>query len=347
MADRPIAARLGLVGVPMSGKTSLFCALTGTEYAKIVASSGGKSVSAPVRILDPRLLKMHGVEGEQKKLVSPVMEVVDGNSIALEGPDKGNNPGKLAAIRECDGFLAVLKGYEGEDVQKQLDGFRSEFILADIDVMQKRIEKLKVDTKKGLPNRDELAKELATMEPLLEAVSGGDVKAFEKLTPDDEKRMKGFAFYSKKPLLALANISEGDLGKKRDVPAVAIKLEMELLAMDSAERASFMKDYGLEKLTLESLPVDLYHRLGMQTFVTTGDKDVTGWHLRKGATALDAAGRIHTDLQKGFINCEIISWAEYGKWKNYREAQSRAPKRVEGKAYVMQDYDLIEVKSGI
>jgi len=347
MADRPIAARLGLVGVPMSGKTSLFCALTGTEYAKVVASSGGKSLSAPVRILDPRLLQMHRVEGEQKKLVMPVMEVVDGNSIALEGPDKGNNPGKLAAIRECDGFLAVLKGYEGEEVRKQLEAFRSEFILADIDVMQKRIEKLKVDTKKGLPNRDELMKELATMEPLLEAVSGGDVKAFEKLTPEDEKRMKGFAFYSKKPLISLANISEGDLGKKSDVPAVAIKLEMELMAMEPAERASFMKDYGLEKLALESLPVDLYRQLGMQTFVTTGDKDVTGWHLKKGATALDAAGRIHTDLQKGFINCEIISWAEYGKWKNYREAQTRAPKRVEGKAYVMQDYDLIEVKSGL
>jgi len=347
MADRPIAARLGLVGVPMSGKTSLFCALTGTDYAKIVASSGGKSISAPVRVLDPRILKMHQVEGEQKKLVTPIMEIVDANSIVLDGPDKDANPGKLASIRECDGFLAVLKGYEGEDVKKQLDGFRSEFILADIDVMQKRIEKLKIDSKKGLPSQQELLKELATMEPLLEAVSGGDVKAFEKLTPDDEKRMKGFAFYSKKPLIALANISEGDLGKKFDVPAVAIKLEMELMAMEPAERASFMKDYGLEKLSLESLPVDLYHQLGMQTFVTTGDKDVTAWHLKKGQTALEAAGRIHTDLQKGFINAEIISYAEYGKWKNYREATSRAPKRVEGKAYVMQDYDFIEVKSGL
>ncbi|HVE40522.1 MAG TPA: DUF933 domain-containing protein [Planctomycetota bacterium] len=347
MADRPIAARLGLVGVPMSGKTSLFCALTGTEYAKVVASSGGKSLSAPVRVLDPRLLKMHEVEGAQKKLVTPVMEVVDSSSITLDGPDKHLNPGKLASVRECDGFLAVLKGYEGEDVKKQLDGFRSEFILADIEIMQKRIEKLKIDSKKGLPNQQELLKELATMEPLLEAVSGGDVKAFEKLTPEDEKRMKGFAFYSKKPLIPLANISEGDLGKKGDVPSVAIKLEMELLAMEPAERSSFMKDYGLEKLALETIAVDLYRQIGMQTFVTTGDKDVTGWHLRKGATALDAAGRIHTDLQKGFINCEIISWAEYGKWKNYREAQSRAPKRVEGKGYVMQDFDLIEVKSGL
>jgi ribosome-binding ATPase YchF (GTP1/OBG family) len=347
MADRPIAARLGLVGVPMSGKTSLFCALTGAEYAKIVASSGGKSISAPLRVLDPRLVRMHEVEGAHKKLVTPVMEVVDASSIVLDGPDKDANPGKLASVRECDGFLAVLKGYEGEDVRKQLDGFRSEFILADIDVMQKRIEKLKIDSKKGLPNQQDLLKELATMEPLLEAVSGGDVKAFDKLTPEDEKRMRGFAFYSKKPLIPLANISEGDLGKKLEVPAVAIKLEMELMAMEPAERASFMKDYGLEKLALETIGVDLYSKIGMHTFVTTGDKDVTGWHLRKGGTSLEAAGRIHTDLQKGFINCEIVSFAEWGRWKNYREAQSRGPKRVEGKAYVMQDFDLIEVKSGL
>lgn len=347
MADRPIAARLGLVGVALSGKTSLFCALTGTEYAKIVASSGGKSLSAPVRVLDPRLLRMHEVEGAHKKLVTPVMEVVDSSSMALDGPDKDANPGRLAAVRECDGFLAVLKAYEGEDPARQLEAIRSEFILADIDVMQKRIEKLRVDTKKGLPNRDELVKELTTMEPLLEAVAGGDVKAFDKLTPEDEKRMKGFAFYSKKPLIPLANISEGDLGKKSPVPSVAVKLEMELLAMEPAERASFMKDYGLEKLALESIAVDLYSKIGMQTFVTTGDKDVTGWHLRRGGTALEAAGRIHTDLQKGFINCEIISFSEWAKWKNYREAQSRAPKRVEGKGYLMQDFDLIEVKSGL
>jgi ribosome-binding ATPase YchF (GTP1/OBG family) len=346
MADRPIAARLGLVGVAVSGKTSLFCSLTGTEYARAVASTG-KTIAAAIRVLDPRLVRMHGVEGAHKKLVTPVMEIVDAPSMALDGPGRDANGGKLAMVRECDGFLAVLKGYEGEDVRKQLDGIRSEFILADIDVMQKRLEKLKADSKKTLPNRDELLKELGVMEPLLEAVAGGDTKAFEKLTAEDEKRLKGFAFYSKKPLIALANISEGDLGKKLEMTAVAVKLEMELLAMEPAERASFMKDYGLEKLVLESLAVDLYTSLGMITFVTTGDKDVTGWHLRKGQASLEAAGRIHTDLQKGFINCEIVSFAEWGKWKNYREAQSRGPKRVEGKAYVMQDFDLIEVKSGL
>jgi ribosome-binding ATPase YchF (GTP1/OBG family) len=346
MADKPIAARVGLVGVASSGKSSLFCALTGTEYARAVAATG-RTIGANVRVIDPRLVRMHEVEGPQKKLVTPVIEVVDGPSIALDGPDRGDNPGKLAMVRECDGFLVVLKAYEGEDPARQLEAIRSEFILADIDVMQKRIDRLQADTKKSLPNREELLKELSVLQPLLETVSGGDTQAFGKLSPEDEKRLKGFAFYSKKPLIPLADISEADLGRKLDFPAVAVKLEMELLAMESVERASFMKEYGLDRLELESLAVMLYDRLGFLTFVTTGDKDVTGWHLRKGGSALDAAGRIHTDLQKGFINCEIVSFAEWGKWKNYREAQSRGPKRVEGKAYVIRDFDLLEVKSGL
>jgi len=346
MAERPLAARVGLVGVTGSGKTALFSALTGTEYGRNVASTG-KALAAAVRVLDPRLLRMHAVEGAHKKLVAPTLEIVDAPSVVLEGPDRDSNGGKLAMVRECDGFLVLLKATEGEDPGKQLEAVRSEFILADLDVMQKRIERLRADTKKSLPNRDELLRELAVLEPLLEAVSGGDTKAFERLTPEDEKRLKGFAFYSKKPLFPLANVSEGALGKDLGVPAAAIRLEAELLAMEAAERASFMKDYGLEKLALEALPVELLARMGLHTFVTTGDKDVTGWHLRKGGTALEAAGRIHTDLAKGFVSCEIVSFAEWAKWKNYREAQARGPKRVEGKAYVMQDFDLIEVKSGL
>ncbi len=346
MTERAIAGRVGLVGVAASGKTSLFCALTGAEYARAVASTG-RAIGAGVRVLDPRLLRIHQVEGTQKKLVAPVIEVVDAPAVALEGPEKDGNAGRLAMVRECDGFLAVLRAYDGEEPARQLEGLRSELILADIDVMQKRLERLGADTKKSLPNREELLRELGVLEPLCEAVASGDTKAFDRLTPEDEKRLRGFQFYSKKPLIPLANISESDLGRKLDLPAAALKLEMELLGMEEGERAGFMKDYGLARLAVEALPALLYDRLGLHTFVTTGDKDVTGWHLRKGGTAFEAAGRIHTDLQKGFISCEIVSFEEWGKWKNYREAQARGPKRVEGRGYAMRDFDFIEVKFNV
>ncbi len=346
MTDARVAVRVGLVGVSGSGKTSVFCALTGTEYARAVASTG-KSISAAVRVLDPRLVRMHRVEGEQKKLVTPVVEIVDAPSLAIEGADRADNPGRLAMVRECGGFLAVLRAYDGGDARKQIEAVRSELCVADIDVMQKRIGKLQKDTQRALPDREELQRELDVLQPLCEAVAGGDAGAFGRLTPEDEKRLRGFQFYSKKPLVPLANVSEADLGKASDLPAAAIKLEMELLAMEGEERAAFMKDYGLSRLVLESLAVDLYDRLGYHTFVTTGDKDVTGWSLRKGAPALDAAGRIHTDLQKGFINCEVVSFEEWGKWKNYHEARARGPKRVEGKTYVIRDFDILHVKFNV
>jgi hypothetical protein len=346
MADRPVTAKIGLVGPAGSGKTSLFCALTGAEYARAVASTG-KAIGGNVRVLDPRLVRVHEVEGTQKKLVTPILEIVDAPSVALEGPDRAGNSGRLAQVRECDGFLAVLRAYEGGDPAPQLEAIRNELVLADLDVMQKRIDRLQADTKKSLPNREELLRELEVLQPLCEAVLGGDVKAFGRLTAEDEKRLRGFQFYSKKPLVPLANVAETDLGKPSTLPSLPVKLEMELLAMEAGERAGFMKDYGLSELALEALPVRLFGQMGFHTFVTTGDKDVTGWSVRQGGSALEAAGRIHTDLQKGFISCEIVAFAEWSKWKNYHEARARGPRRVEGKAYVMQDFDFIEVKFNV
>ena len=346
MADRPISARVGLIGAAGSGKTSLFCALTGTDYVRAVAATG-KAVAAAIRVVDPRLVRIHEVEGGHLKLVTPLLEVVDAPSLILEGPGNEGNPGRMARVRECQSILAVLKAYDGGDVRRELEGLRSELIVADMDVMEKRIEKIRTDTKKVLPNREELLKELGVLEPLLEAVSGGDTGAFDRLTEEDEKRLRGFQFYSKKPLVPLANIAETGLGKPCPVPAVPIKLEMELMAMEPEERASFMKDYGLDRLVLECLPVDLYDRAGLHTFVTTSDKDVTGWHLRKGATALEAAGRVHTDLQKGFINCEVLSFESWAKHKNRHEAEARGHRRVEGKHYVVRDFDFINVRFNV
>jgi len=346
MAERPVAARVGLVGPAGSGKTSLFCALTGTEYARAVASTG-KAIGGNVRVLDPRLARIHQVEGTHKKLVTPAIEVFDAPSIALDGPDRAGNAGRLAAVRECEGFLAVLRAYEGEDPRPQLEAVRGELVLADVDVMQKRIERLQADTRRALPNREDLLREMEVLQPLCEAVAGGDPGAFGRLTPEDEKRLRGFQFYSRKPLAALANIAEKDLGRPSGIPAAPVRLEMELLAMGPEERAGFMREYGLQALASESLPLRLYDGLGFHTFVTANEKEVSGWALRRGATAHEAAGRVHTDLQKGFISCEVVPFDEWSKWKNLHEAQARGHRRVEGKGYVVRDFDILTVKFNV
>ncbi len=346
MADRPVAAKIGLVGPPGSGKTTLFCALTGAEYAR-AAASAGRAVSGTVRVMDPRLARFHEAEGIHKRLVAPAVEIVDAPSIALEGPERAGNAGRLATVRECDGLLAVLRAYEGEDPLRQLEGVRGELLMADIDVMQKRIERLQADTRKALPNREELERELEVFRPLCEAVAAGDAEAFGRLSPEDQRRLRGFQFYSRKPLEALANVSEKDLDGPCALPSASLRLEMELAAMEPAEREPFMKEYGLDGLLLDSLPLRLYAALGFITFLTTNEKEVAGWALRRGATAHEAAGRIHTDLQKGFIGCDVVSFQEWSRWKNLHEAHARGRRRTEGRDYVVEDFDVLTVRFNV
>lgn len=346
MADVRIAARVGLLGVSGAGKTTLFAGITGTDYGRAIAA-GGKAVTASVRVEDPRLLRMHQVEGAHKKLVAPILEVVDGPAIALSGPEKQDNPGVLSHFRECDAYLAVLKAYDGSDPKAQLDGLIGEIFLADVESMNRKIEKLKAEVKKSIPNRDEVQRELGVFQQLSDGVLGGDTKVFQKLTPEDERRIRGFQFYSRKPIVPLVNIGESQVGAPAQGISTCLKLEMELLAMEPAERESFMKDYGLTALAIPGLPVTLYRELGFQTFATVGDKDVTAWPLKRGSTAFDAAGRIHTDIQRGFINCEVVGFADWEKLGNYHEARARGRARTEGKAYVMQDFDIIHIKFNV
>jgi len=353
MAEKGPAARVAIVGIRGSGKTSLFCALTGMDYARAVAASG-KAMGAAVRILDPRLLEAHEKNGPQKKLVAPSLEFMDTAPIELQDPGKQDNPGVFATFRESDGFAVVLKAYDLEgdrpkQVKDQLDAVRGEFLLADIDIMQKRIEKLRAEVKKPLPTVEESKRELAVLERLLEAVLAGDAGAFAGLSADDDKKLRGFQFFSRKPLIPIVNIGEADLADpprpSPDAIPVCLKLEAELLAMEEADRSSFMKDYGLTALVLPALGTVLYDRMGFQTFLTLGDKDTTAWALRKGASAWDAAGKIHTDIQKGFINCEVISFADFRAHKSAHDAAAHGKQRLEGKAHKLADFDIINIKT--
>ncbi len=346
MAERTTAAKLGLLGSTGAGKTTLFSQLTEIEYSRAIAASG-RTITGTVRIEDPRLHRMHEVEGSHKKLVAPLLEIMDGPAVPLSPEEKRDLPNALPHFRECDGYLVVLKGYAGGDPKAELESIRNELFLADVESMERRIEKLRGDVKRALPNREDLKKELATFEQMSEAIMGGDTTVLANLSVEDEGRLRGYQFYSRKPIIPLVNLSEMDLGKETEDLSACIKLETELLEMDPEERDSFMGDYGLEKLILPDLPVLLYDLLGFQTFVTVGDKDVTAWHLRKGATAFEAAGRIHTDLQKGFINCEAVPFGEWEGHKDYHQARARGKFRVEGREGLMQDFDVVHVKFNV
>ncbi len=353
MADKGPAAQVALIGVQGCGKTTLFAGLTGIEYAKAVANTG-KLSAMPVRILDPRLVEAHEKNGASKKLVCPSLEFLDTPAIAVTDPGKQDNPGVFAQVREADGFVAVLKAYDADGDRKkaaaaELEAIRSELYLTDVDIMQKRIEKLRGETKKPLPNVEDLKKELAVLERLIDAVAGGDTAPIRNLGEEDAKKLRGFQLFSRKPLIPLVNIGEQDLADPpRPTPdsiPVCLKLEQELLGMEEADRASFMKDYGMTSLVLPGLAVAIYDRMGYQTFLTLGEKDTTAWALRKESTAWDAAGKIHTDIQKGMLNCEVVSFADFRAHKSVKDAVSAGKQRAEGKQHKLADFDIINIKT--
>lgn len=353
MADRPPFARVALIGPPGAGKTTLFCALSGMEYARAVAGSG-KVIAAALRVEDPRLVRIHEKEEPRSKRSCPTMEVVDTPAIALDGPDRDRNPGVLHQLREMTGLVVLLKAYDldgtpeekGRKLQSQMETIRSELLLNDAEALQRRVEKIDERLKRTLPTaeRESLEEERSVLSKLVESISAGNPKVLESVPPEVEKALRAFALFSRKPLIPLVNLAENDLGQ---FDGFCLRLEHELLLLSAEERESYMKDYGMSSLSVTGFPVAWMSRLGFLMFLTVGPKETVGWPLRRGAPAPEAAGVIHTDLQKGFINVEVMSFADWERLGSLKEVARAGRERVEGKHYVLQDCDIINVKFAV
>jgi ribosome-binding ATPase YchF (GTP1/OBG family) len=347
---RPPIAKFALVGPAQSGKTTLFCALTGQPYEKIVVMPKVPPLTVPVR--DPRLVRLHQKEQPQSNLVFPTVELNDTASLSYDPKDRDRNVDAITQFRELDGLIAVIRAYdlEGnrrEGILAEIEQLKSELFLEDLAIIERRIERLKADVKKPTKQQEEFKRELEVCERLAADISAGKTDALRNLSAEDEKKIRGFMLFSRKPLIVVANVADSDLGKLPADPsaiAVCLKLEAEILAMAEGERKEFMEMYGLNSLVLEGLVLELYRRLGYIMFFTPGEKETAGWGLKEGSNALEAAGKIHTDIQKGFITAEVLSFEDYEKHGSEREAKAKGRCRNEGKGYVVKDADLIEFK---
>lgn len=341
MPDRPPFGRLALVGTTGVGKSTLFSALTGMEYARVIASSG-RVLSAPVRVEAERLLRIHHKEEPKAKLTCPTFELWDTPALSLDEEDRSRSV--LHKLREADGLIVLLNGFEqgGLDTDKQFDAIRSELLLNDADALQRRLKRNAELVKRSIPRdeREPLEAELDALPPVIEALTEGETDPLKDLSPTLERRIRSFGLYARMPIISLVNLPETGLDHK----GVCIRLEHELLGMEPEERDSFMGDYGLDRLQIPDLPLTFAEKTGNLIFLTVGPTEVAGWPLPTGTTAPEAAGVIHTDLQKGFINAEVIAYRDWEEAGSMREAE-RKKQRLEGKDYVVQPYDIINIKS--
>jgi ribosome-binding ATPase len=321
---------IGLVGVPFSGKSTLFTALTRA------GSHGGQANVAVVPVPDPRLAVLTEMERSKKTVPAQVRFVdVPGGVSSAQG---------LAKLREADALAVVVRCF-GADRRpaEELDDVRSELLLADLAVVESAVEKAAKRAKaKGGPEVDALqrAKEaLDAEQPLRET----------GLSEDELGHLRAIAPLTLKPEVVIANLEEGEElpGELGEAVGVYASIEAETTEMEPEEARALLEEFGVSEPGLERVIAAGYGALDLITFLTTGDDETRAWEVRRGATAPEAAGAIHTDLQRGFIRAEVIAYDELVAAGSMEAAKAAGKVRVEGKDYVVREGDILHVRFAV
>jgi hypothetical protein len=352
-----------IVGLPGSGKTTVFNALTGA-HADTGGFSGGRAAPnmGVVKVPDERLDRLSELFHPRKTIPADVtyVDVAIPAGATREGTI---NPDVLALVRNADALLHVARAFDGSegpmDPWRDVEALDLEFAIADLMVIEKRLEKLRTSGRHGSPaEREANAQEeelLARLEPELSA--GHPLRAVS-LSHDDELRLRGYRFLTQKPVLVVLNIDEGQLGaaaeleatgrvrygqQQADVAALGGKIEAELAQLSEADAALFMEDLGIAEPSRGRVIHLTYALLGLFSFFTAGEDECRAWTLRHGANAVDAAAAIHSDLARGFIRAEVVTYDDLIACGSMAEARKRGLLRSEGKTYAVRDGDVIEV----
>jgi GTP-binding protein YchF len=349
-----------LVGLPGSGKTTVFNALTGS-HAETGGYSGGRAAPnlGVVKVPDERLDRLAALFAPKKTTHADVtyVDVAIPAGAAREGTI---NPEVLALVRNADALVHVANAFtDGADPWRDVADLDLEFTVADLAVIEKRLERLTTQGRHGSAAEREAAQReeelLRRLEPHLS--EGRPLRAFG-LTDDEELLIRGFRFLTQKPVLVVLNIDEARLpeaaaletdGRARvsephtDVAALAARIEAEIADLPDEDARLFMDDLGIAEASRGRVIGLTYDLLGLFSFFTAGEDECRAWTLRRGATAVDAAGAIHTDLARGFIRAQVIGWEELLDAGSMAEARKRGTLRQEGKGYEVVDGDVIEV----
>jgi ribosome-binding ATPase len=356
--------RLGLVGLPNSGKSSLFNALTGgsTPVASHPFSTTETSVGV-AQVPDHRLEALAEMS-QSKKVVHAGFEIMDIAGL-VAGADRGEGLGNrfLAGIREVDALVLVLRAFEDDNVPGETDPVSAlgvlelELVLADLASVDAQLTR----QRKAARVNPVLAGAAAAMEAAHGALESGTPIYRSPLPLAQREELGPLFLLTNKPILVVVNIGEAQLaaaddlmasiasevGPAAEVLAVSVQLEAETSELDVAERAELLEGLGLGEGALTRLAKAAYHLIGRRTFLTTGDKESRAWTFRTGAKAPECAGVIHSDLQRGFIKAEVIHWDELLAIGSWHAAKVQGKIRLEGKEYEVKDGDVLEIRFNV
>jgi len=340
--------KIGLVGYRGSGKTTLFEWLTGCQ-ADLSHAHAGQSAQATIS--EPRLKALQEIYGA-KKVTPPSLEIVD--TPGLERTHEGN-AARLATIREADCLVLVIGMFDGSDPAADYRSFEEDLLLADMEIVSGRIERVAAGMTKPLPRseREKLAEEHTALQSVLEAMEAGRPLRVDQMNPQQLRATRSFRLLTEKRRMVLLNTSDSSEIPERfagvvpdDVPVVAVPvaLERELAELDPEERAEFEQGFHLERVGHDQVLRTMMEAAGQIVFFTASAKEIRCWTVPKGTTAVEAAGTIHTDMARGFIRAEVVSVDDLLRVGSEREVKAQHLVRQEPKDYVVQQDDLLLIR---
>ena len=351
--------KLGIIGLPQSGKTTMFNALTRGD-TPTTASAGRIEVhTAVVDVPDPRVDKLSGMFNPKKTIYA---KVTYADIAGLEGgaAKSGISGQLLNQLAQMDGFLHVVRCFESELVPhptgsvnpaRDVDTMLSELLLNDLIAVERKLERLADERRKGGSDKTLVERQIALFERLQAALSENEPLRTLEFTPDEEKELSSYGLLTRRPILTVFNLGEGQESPsiELDHNSVALqgKLEMEIAQLPPEDASLFMEEYGIEELSLSKMIRLSYDLLKLQSFFTVGEDEVRAWTTRRGASAWESAGEIHTDLQKGFIRAEVVSYDDLVGLGSMNEAKAKGKLRLEGKEYPVKDGDIVHIRFNI
>ena len=352
--------KLGIIGLPQSGKTTIFNALT-RGNAPTTASAGRMEVhQAVVEVPDPRVDILSKMFNPRKTIYARVT-YADIAGLDSGSAKSGISGQLLNVINQMDALILVVRAFENDNVAhpngsinplRDVDTMTSELLLNDLIAVERKLERLAEERKKGGTDKTLNARQTELFEKLHAALSDNKPLRDLAYTPDELKELSSFGLLTRKRLLTVFNLGESqtapDAGKL-DHPSVALmgKLEMEIAQLSAEDAAVFMEEYGIKELSLNRMINLSYELLQELTFFTVGEDEVRAWVTHRGATAQEAAGEIHTDLSRGFVRAEVVAYEDLTSLGSMNEAKAKGKFRLEGKEYIVKDGDIMHVRSSL